>query len=239
MFVIKTITVIPAHNEEKNIAMVIQGVRKVFSHGDILVINDCSSDCTSEIAKSLGALVIDLPVRLNYGAAIQTGFKYAFRNSYDIISLLDGDGQHDPKYLQEMVEYVSERGYDLVIGSRFIKKTNYKMPRLRRLGSLFFSWLILVITGKKIYDPTSGYQVFRKRVNTMYVSEFFPGDYPDADVMLMLLLQGIKIKEFPMEMAPPGKQSMHTFLSSFYYPLKMLLSMITVVLRLEFFKKEV
>lgn len=229
----KIITIIPAFNEEPHIANVIKKINKVFRPRTILVINDCSNDKTSQIAKSMGAVVIDLPVKLNYGATIQTGFKYAFREGYDIVVLLDGDEQHEPAYIPKMVELVEKGQYDIVIGSRFIKKTGYFMPFFRKLGSLFFSWLIKIVTRKKIYDPTSGYQVFNRKIIEIYSSEYFPDDYPDADVVLMLILRKMKIYEFSMEMKQSTGKSMHTIFSSLYYPFKVTLSILTTVLRLE------
>lgn len=220
----KTIVIIPAHNEEKNVASVVRGVKETLAASDVIVINDCSSDNTSEVARLAGASVIDLPIKLNYGATIQTGFKYALRNGYGAIVLLDGDGQHNPQYIPQMIQHITEDPYDLIIGSRFVGKMGYRMPIMRRVGSLFFSWLILLLSGRRIYDPTSGYQVFNRRVAKLYVSSHFPDDYPDADVILMLLLHKVRIHELAMEMRQSSGPSMHTKLSSLYYPLKMLVS---------------
>lgn len=236
----KAIVIIPAYNEEGNITTVITGVREALHLPHILVINDYSSDKTSRVAKSMGTKVIDLPIKLNYGATIQTGFKYALQNGYDTVILLDGDNQHKPEYIPQMLEYVTNGDYDIVIGSRFVKKTGYKMPIVRRLGSVFFSWLVFAISGQHIYDPTSGYQVFNKRVLELYAGEYFPNDYPDADVVLMLLLRKMRVYEFPMEMNPSSGQSMHSNpIMSVYYALKMLVAMVVTVARVQSLKRKV
>lgn len=144
------IIIIPAYNEEENIEAVVESIHKLKIKLDVLVVNDGSTDNTSKVAKKTGAIVIDLPNNLGIGGAVQTGYLYALRNNYDIAIQLDGDGQHDPKDIIKMIEKIEKENYDMVIGSRFIKKTNYKQTFFRMTGIKIMSFIIKTMTGKKI-----------------------------------------------------------------------------------------
>lgn len=234
----KKIVIIPAYNEEKRIAEIINNIKSIDKDLKIAVIDDGSSDNTALNAISAGAVVIKLPFNIGYGSALQTGYKYALENGFDIVVQMDGDGQHDPKYIPEMINTLIKNNVDVLIGSRFKVKTSYKTTFARRIGIILFSKIVSLIIKKRVTDATSGYQVIRATVLPFLVSESFPIDYPDADLLIMLNYEGFKIEEFPMKMhSDPKSKSMHKgFLKNIYYIFKMLMSIFLLVISIKFFK---
>ena len=223
--------IIPAYNEAERISATITEIRK-YSDADIIVINDGSTDWTTKEAKAVGARVIELPFNLGYGAALQTGFKYALEQGYLYAVQMDADGQHDPSAIETLIEPVVKGDADMTLGSRFLGGGVYKAPFARRIGIVLFSVIIRLITGRKVTDPTSGFQSMNKRVMGFYASDAYPTDYPDADVIIMLHRGGFTFKEVPVTMKRlTGKVSMHSGLKPFYYTFKMFLSIFVTLLR--------
>lgn len=229
----KNLILIPAYNEENGIDRVIAAIRgAVGQDADIVVVNDGSRDKTAAIAAATGALVISHPFNMGYGVAIQTGYKFAFSQGYDYLVQIDADGQHDPAFIAPMLDELRKGTTDLVLGSRFLEPGSYRPPLARRIGMLFFGTLVSWLTGRKISDPTSGYQAFNRSVIEFFTSDAFPCDYPDADVLLMLGLAGFSIREIPVRMyANSEGKSMHSGFKPLYYVFKMLLSMTVTLLR--------
>ena len=181
-----------------------------------------------------GALVINLSSNLGYGAALQTGFKFALDKGYEFAVQMDADGQHDPLSIEALISPVLKDEVDVVIGSRFLDKGNYKAPFVRRMGMYFFGIITSVLTGRRITDPTSGFQALNKKVMEFYASDAYPVDYPDADVIIMLHRQGFRFKEVPVIMHNAAKRSMHGgILKPMYYIFKMMLSIFVTLLRKE------
>jgi len=227
------IVIIPAYNEAGRIATTIAGIRK-FGNADIIVVDDGSDDSTASEARAAGARVIELPFNLGYGAALQTGFKYALNRGYEFAVQMDADGQHDPLSIEALTSPVLKDEVDVVIGSRFLDKGNYKAPFVRRMGMYFFGIITSVLTGRRITDPTSGFQALNKKVMEFYASDAYPADYPDADVIIMLHRQGFRFKEVPVIMHNAAKRSMHGgILKPMYYIFKMMLSIFVTLLRKE------
>jgi len=223
--------IIPAYNEAGRIGSTIAGIRK-FSNADIIVVSDGSNDNTVSEAKAAGADVIELPFNLGYGAALQTGFKYALRKGYEFAIQMDADGQHDPSAIQSLIKPVLDGEIDISVGSRFLGQSNYKAPFIRRVGMLFFSFIASIFTGKRVTDPTSGFQALNRKAMEFYASDAYPVDYPDADVIIMLHRRGIKFREVPVTMKMAvGKVSMHNGFKPIYYTFKMLLSILVTLLR--------
>ncbi len=234
----KKIVIIPAFNEEARIAAIIGKIHSIDNALEIAVIDDGSKDNTAHSASSAGAVALRLPFNMGYGVALQTGYKYAYENGYDIVIQLDADGQHDPKYIPDMIAALLKNSDDVIVGSRFKVKTGYRASLVRRMGIFFFGRIVSMIMMKKMTDPTSGYQAIRSRVLPFLISESFPNDYPDADLLIMLYYEGFKIEEFPMEMySDPKNKSMHKgFFKNIYYVFKMLLSIFLVVISVKFFR---
>lgn len=225
--------IIPAYNETGRIAATISGIRK-FTDADIIVISDGSVDTTAHEAGSAGASVIELPFNMGYGAALQTGFKYALKKGYEFAVQMDADGQHDPSAIQALMEPIFRDEIDIAIGSRFLSEGSYRAPFVRRMGMYFFGFIASIVTGRKITDPTSGFQALNKRVMEFYASKAYPVDYPDADVLIMLHRGGFRFKEIPVVMHNAAKPSMHGgIINPLYYIFKMLLSIFVTLLRKE------
>jgi glycosyltransferase involved in cell wall biosynthesis len=229
----RTIIIIPAYNEERAIGSLIAEIRRVVGDAmDIVVINDGSSDNTAGEASQAGAVVVTHPFNMGYGTAIQTGYKYARAMGYDYLVQIDGDGQHDPAFIPRLLEPVLHGTAGLTLGSRFLDFNNYRPPLIRRAGMVFFGSLVSLLIGKRISDPTSGYQAFNRSVIELFTDDSFPCDYPDADVLLTLGLAGFSICEIPVRMfANTSGKTMHSGLKPLYYVFKMLLSMAVTLLR--------
>ena len=237
---IKSIAIIPAYNECEKIGQVVSAIRESAENIDVLVIDDGSTDKTAQYAKAADAKVIRLCTNMGYGVSLQTGFKYAYEKGYEYLVQLDGDGQHDPMYIPDMLKMVISGEADLVLGSRFLDQSStdgspplrYKASMARKLGIGLFAFLTTKLVGFKITDPTSGYQAFNKRVLAFLTQDFFPCDFPDADVIIMLNRAGFKIREFPMHMCKrENGKSMHSGIKPVYYVFKMFLSMLMTLLR--------
>lgn len=231
----RLLIIIPAFNEELKIGTIINKTRDMFPDIDILLVNDSSTDKTPIIAKDKGVRVISHPFNLGYGCALQTGYKYAVAANYDYVVQMDADGQHDPQFIKCLVDELLKDEADLILGSRYLDVESYKVSLPRKMGVAVFSEIILWITGKKITDPTSGFQAMNRKVVDLYVSEYFPVDYPDADIIIFLLRKGMRIKEIPVRMYANNNKSMHSGLKPIYYIIKMFLVIFIGLLR---YKKE-
>lgn len=224
--------VIPAYNEAGRVGDVVRDVRTTLPEADILVIDDGSTDDTATEARDAGALVARLPLNSGYGAALQTGYKYAVRFGYASIGQIDADGQHQASYLPEMLAALDEQSADVVIGSRFLGGDgHYKASRARAVGIALFGRIASTITRQRITDPTSGYQVMRADVARFFCSDVYPSDYPDADILILLNRSGFKVREVPVQMRQGTNVSMHSGHKSLYYVYKMVLSIFVTVLR--------
>lgn len=225
--------VMPAYNEEPRIGQSIAAIRK-YTDAEIVVIDDGSTDATREAALRAGATLLRLPFNLGYGAALQTGFKYALLKGYGYALQMDADGQHDPRYINALIEPVIAGACDVAIGSRFLKNSGYRMPLIKRAGAAFLGRFVSLITGQKITDTTSGFKALNKRALRLFAGGAFPSDYPDADIIIMLHKCGMRFAEAPVAMNPnPKEKPMHGGLLLCYYAFKMLLSILVTLLRKE------
>jgi glycosyltransferase involved in cell wall biosynthesis len=228
----KRLIIIPTYNEENQIASVIEGIRQ-YSDADILVIDDGSEDRTVERARSAGVRVIQHPFNMGYGVAVQTGYKYASENNYDYFLQIDGDGQHHPAYIPELLAMVENQKCDMAIGSRFLKDNEHKTGLLKSVAIRLFRWIIRMITGETITDPTSGNRCMNRSVFQYFREDGFPNDYPDANIIIILHRLGFKLVELPVTMAPNSEgRSMHRgiFKVSYYF-FKVFLSIFVTLLR--------
>ncbi len=224
--------IIPAYNEADHITEVIQGI---IDHCDfdIIVIDDGSYDQTAKKAKLAGAYVIKHPFNMGYGVALQTGYKYALKNNYDIVVQMDGDGQHDPAFIPEFFNLFEILNCDVLIGSRFHCQYKYQLSIFKLIGIRLFRFILKIITKQSFADPTSGYQCLNRDVLRIYSEDSFPSDYPDANVLVMLFRMGCTVKETPVIMKPhPKGKSMHKgFFTVIYYLFKVLLSIFIMLIR--------
>jgi hypothetical protein len=228
----KLLIVIPAYNEAGRVGAVVADVRRTLPQADVLVIDDGSEDATSAEAARAGALVLSLPANCGYGTALQTGYKYAVRHGYTLVGQIDADGQHQAEFLATMLAVLHDDGADLVVGSRFLAKDgHYQTGFARSLGIRLFARLASLATGQLVTDPTSGFQVMRGEIATLFSRDVFPVDYPDADILILLHRTGYRVRELPVQMRPSPGSSMHSSQSTPYYVYKMLLSILVTLLR--------
>ena len=216
--------IIPAWNEARNLGPVLVGVAKHAPEFEVVVVDDGSTDATSRVAREHEARVLRHPYNLGYGAALQTGYRYAASRGVELIVQMDGDGQHDPKEIAKLARPVQEGEFDLVLGSRFLDPGGYEFGVARRAGRDLFG-AIAKRFGLELSDPTTGYQAMNADVLALYSDDFFPADYPDVDVLLVAHRHGIRIGERSVAMAPGLRPStIHGGLKPLYYVYKMLLS---------------
>ena len=198
---------------------------------DYIIINDCSSDETLKICEAKGYNVVSLPINLGIGGAVQTGYKYALQNGYDVAVQVDGDGQHDPAFLHMMVDYMVEKKCDMVIGSRFINKEGFQSSGTRRLGIKYFTILIKLLTGTKITDPTSGLRMINRDVIKVFAADY-PKDYPEPESVVSILRQKKNVQEIPVIMkAREGGVSSISPKKSVYYMIKVTLAILIECIR--------
>lgn len=227
----KSLVIIPAYNEEKSILKTVNDIKEHAKSFDYIIVNDCSMDRTLEICKEHGLCVLNLPVNLGIGGAVQTGYLYAYKNGYDYAVQFDGDGQHDARYLEEMRDYMEGSDVDLLIGSRFVEKEGFQSSSLRRFGIQYFSHLIRLLTGVRITDPTSGMRMANRSVMEIYAN-CYPKDYPEPESAVAALNAGKKIEEYPVKMREreEGISSISPA-RAVYYMIKVTLAILVEALR--------
>lgn len=220
----RVLVIVPAYNEAESIRA---SVKAVIDAGyDYVVVNDGSTDNTLEVCRVNHLNVLDLPQNLGIGGAVQAGHKYAKKYGYDIDVQVDGDGQHDPSFISQMVEQI-DAGYDLVIGSRFLERTGgFQSTFLRRVGITWLTKVIKMCTGKYIADPTSGFRACGPKAID-YFCKNYPVDYPEPDSIVSVLTQGLSVSEVPVVMKErQGGASSISGFSSVYYMIKVTLAII-------------
>jgi len=225
------LVIIPAHNEEESLPPTLAELRERAPGVDVLIVDDGSRDATADVARAHGVPVVRHVVNLGVGAALQTGFRYAFERGYTVGVQLDADGQHDPAFLEALTEPVLAGACDVTIGSRYVARSGYRAPLARRLGMLLFSGVVRLALGQRISDTTSGFRAYHRRV--MDVCRFdFPKDFPDAPLLIALVRRGFRLQEVPVRMRERrAGQSFYTLGKSLYYPYKNLLSSLMALLQ--------
>jgi glycosyltransferase involved in cell wall biosynthesis len=213
----KILVIIPAYNEQDNLPSLVDKLRRVEQKLDIIIINDRSQDHTAQICKKLNVNTIHLPCNLGIGGAVQTGYKYAYLHKYDYAVQVDGDGQHDPEYISDILRPLIENQADLVIGSRYINKEGFQSTAMRRMGIKYFSLLINLLIKQKITDPTSGFRACNAKVIELF-SRFYPADYPEPESIVFIKRNGYKIVEVPVIMQERlgGISSIKSFRTLYY-----------------------
>ncbi len=232
MTMMKKLIIIPAYNESASIKATVEEIREKAKDFDYVVINDCSTDDTRKICEEMRYNIVNLPVNLGIGGAVQTGYKYGVRNGYNLAVQVDGDGQHDPVFLGKMAEYLLKTDADMVIGSRFIEKEGFQSSGARRAGIKYFTFLIRLLTGKTVTDPTSGLRMVNRDVMEMFAQDY-PKDYPEPESVVAVLRRGKKVKEIPVVMRERnGGVSSISLKKSVYYMVKVSLAILIEKIRL-------
>ncbi len=231
---VKIAVIIPAYNEQESIAAVVANVNSV-STDEItvvpVVVNDCSKDSTLKIISGLNCIALNLPINLGIGGAVQTGIKYAFNNDFDYAVQIDGDGQHPTGPIPMLMEELRKNNWDVVIGSRFIKNEGFQSTIMRRSGIKYFQWLLKLITGETVTDPTSGMRLMnRKTMELLYA--YYPDEYPEPEALIIYNRNGLKFGEVPVQMVErQGGQSSIQGFGTIYYMFKVTIAIIFTFLR--------
>lgn len=228
----KVLLIIPAYNEEKNILTVYKNIcdynKKAKTKLDVVFINDGSIDATEKILCENNINHIKLIQNLGIGGAVQTGYKYAIYNDYDIAIQFDGDGQHNVNYVEDLIKPILEENVDMTIGSRFIDSSSseFKSSFLRRVGIKLISSCIHFKTRVRIYDTTSGFRAANKNAIAMFAIHY-PLEYPEPISSVDVILSGMKIKEVPVSMNErlAGKSSINSW-KNIYYMVNVVLSIL-------------
>lgn len=229
----KVCIIIPCYNEQDNILEVIEETRRHNPDATILIVNDGSADKTALIVKSdPRAKLIDLPCNLGVGGAVQAGFIYALRNNYAFAVKLDGDLQHPPEFVDNLLSELKSCGSDIVIGSRFIDSKGFQSSFSRRIGiSILRNWAF-ALARETISDPTSGFRAYNRRAIEFMAAHYPSFDYPEPEELILARKNGLKIKEIPVTMRErkSGVSSISSSIS-FYYMAKVSLAMFFIALR--------
>jgi glycosyltransferase involved in cell wall biosynthesis len=227
----KALIIIPAYNESVNIKNTVNNIKNIVPEYDYVVINDHSSDNTLDILRENGFNYVNLPINLGIGGAVQTGYKYAYEQEYDLAVQVDADGQHDVSYLNDIKNKLVETDADMVIGSRFIQKEGFQSTLMRRVGISYFTKLIKMLTGCTITDPTSGFRMVNKRVIEQFANDY-PRDYPEPESIVTLLKENYHIEEVAVKMKERqgGISSIH-MMNSVYYMIKVSIAILIECIR--------
>ncbi len=229
----KTAVLVPCFNEETALPELLAELLSKFSAKTIVVINDGSTDSTPKIASAHGVKLINLPVNMGIGVAMQTGYRYALRNGFDYAVQCDGDGQHRADEIILLKKAMEATGADMVVGSRFVDKNvaGFKSYIARRAVIRYLSLIINAVTGMKIYDVTSGFRMANKKVIEIF-AENYPFDYPEPEALVLLKNYRLKIAETPVSMRERiGGVSSIGFLNGVYYIVKVTIGLAVTRLR--------
>jgi glycosyltransferase involved in cell wall biosynthesis len=225
-----TLIIVPAFNEERSIARVVEHIHKHIPRADILVVDDGSHDRTARKARESGAMVISLPYNMGIGSAVQSGFLFAKHKGYHFTVQVDGDGQHPASEIPRLLAAL-ENGVDMAIGSRFVQSSNYRSPFFRSMGIKIFSFLVSLIVGEKVYDTTSGFRACGRKA-IILLTETYPHDYPEVEALITLHRNRLRFVEVPVEMnyRREGKSSISAK-AGIYYMLKVTLAVLVAVIK--------
>ena len=228
--------IIPAFNEEQAIADVVHQIQQVAIREHlqltVVVVNDCSRDNTASIIDALPCVSLHLPVNLGIGGAVQTGFRYAFRNGYDYAVQVDGDGQHPAEAIPALLKAIEQQEADVLIGSRFIAKTGFQSSFMRRLGIRFFSHLNYLLTGIRVADSTSGFRMLNRKALAV-VDDYYPDEYPEPEAIILYAFNNLKVAEHPVEMLErQGGVSSINSLNSLDYMFKVSIAILFTYIRI-------
>lgn len=225
---LRLLVIIPCYNEAGSLPLLLPELKRLQLAGyevTIAVVNDASADATVAVARKEGVTVLDLPVNLGIGGAVQTGLKYAYTHGFDLALQLDGDGQHPPAEISKLLGCYEDGNPNVVIGSRFLEKRGFQSSFTRRLGIRYFYWLNRLFTGNAVFDSTSGFRLLDRRAIAK-AATYYPDEYPEPESLVFFARSGLVIAETPvvMKYRENGASSIGNF-TSVYYMVKVTISM--------------
>lgn len=199
----RLLVVIPAWNEEETLPAVVAELRAAVPDADVVVVNDGSTDRTSDVARAAGALVIDLPINLGVGGAMRCGYTYALRHGYDATVQLDADGQHDPADVPRLLEALATEEADVVIGARFAGVGEYEARGPRLWSMRLLARVLSRVAGTRLTDTTSGFKASGPRAIRLFASNY-PAEYLGDTVESLVIASrvGLRIRQVGVAMRP-------------------------------------
>lgn len=226
----RCLAIVPAFNEEESIASVVEQIADHLPHFDVLVIDDGSIDGTAACVPR-SARLIRLPFNMGIGSAMQTGYRFAHAHGYDVAVQVDADGQHPPSQVGKLVEALLADDVDMIVGSRFLTTIEYRQAISRMVGIHWLRKLVKFLTGQWITDPTSGFRAANARVIAAF-AHWYPDDYPEPEVVLLLHRAGFTIKEVQVEMVHrQAGQTSIPLVRGLFYVIKVSLALILDMVR--------
>ena len=195
----RALAIVPAYNEERNLARVLEELRREAPSWDACVVDDGSADSTSRIAREHDVVVLKLPFNLGIGGAVQTGYLHARQHGYEVAAQIDADGQHDPRFLAAALDPIASGAADVVVGSRYLSTGGFRSTAVRRAGSRYLSWFLRVRCGARVTDPTSGFRVASRRAVELFAAHY-PSDYPEPEAIALATRAGLRVREIAVEM---------------------------------------
>jgi glycosyltransferase involved in cell wall biosynthesis len=233
-FVKRNLAIVPAYNEAKAIRATIDAIHAAAPEFEVLVIDDGSTDATAERARVAGARVLRLPFNLGIGGAVQSGYIYAQERGFEVAVQVDGDGQHDPRQIRDLLDRLqADPELNMVTGSRFLDTDSdgYRSSVVRRIGIRLFARVVSIITGQRVTDPTSGFRMIDRRGIELFARDY-PHDYPEVEAILLMHANRLRSCEIPVVMAPRiTGESAITVTQSVYYTIKVLLAVFVGLFR--------
>jgi glycosyltransferase involved in cell wall biosynthesis len=228
------LAIVPAYNEAEAIGATVEAIHSAVPEFDVLVVDDGSLDTTAERARTAGATVLRLPFNLGIGGAVQSGYVYAQERDFEVAVQVDGDGQHDPHHIPELLDRLqADPELNMVTGSRFLDPEGhgYRSSGVRRVGIRLFAGVVSLITGMRVTDPTSGFRMIDRRGIELFARDY-PHDYPEVEAILLMHANRLRSCEIPVVMAPRVTgESAITVTQSVYYTIKVLLAVFVGLFR--------
>ena len=227
----RRLAIVPAYNEERTVSSVVESVRREAPGFDVVVVDDGSTDCTAQLAEAAGAKVLRHPFNLGIGGAVQSGYRHAFDEGYELAVQVDGDGQHDPAEIHSLMRSMGSEEVDMVYGSRFLADSGYRAPAARRFGIRLFSMVLSRVVRQPVTDPTSGFRLCNRRAIELFARDY-PHDYPEVEAILMVHAHRLRMREVPVRMHErQGGRSSITSVESAYYMIKVMLAIFVGLFR--------
>lgn len=228
---LRAVAVVPAYNEQGSVEAVIAEIRAADPEIAIVVINDASTDDTAQLAAAAGVSVVNLPYNVGIGGAVQTGYKYALDNGFELAVQIDADGQHDPRELEALIAPIARGEADMAIGTRFSSTRGYRATPGRRIGIAMFSGVVSLLARRRVTDPTSGFRAVNRRGIALFAREY-PHDFPEVESNVLAARHGLRMVEVPvlMRQRAAGRSSVTT-LRGTYFVIRILLALFVSVFR--------
>ena len=228
---LRRIAIVPAYNEEGRVGRVIDEIRAFDPGFEVVVVDDGSVDRTAEVAAAAGARVLSLPYNLGIGGSVQTAFRFALENGFELAVRLDGDGQHDAAHLGALIAPVLAGEADIAVGSRFLGDGGYRQSAHRQIGNRILAGAASLVARERVTDPSSGFQALNARAIELFANDY-PHEFPEVEATVLVAKHRLRRIEVPAAMRERlAGSSSHGVLKSAYFLAKVLLALFVAVFR--------